>query len=115
MLKDRLLVVREQIAEVDHFILDIDLDFFSTLNPFVTLYRLRLNPHHLFPEDQMKANSVLTRPHAVRPACTISCGRSTPSPAACRPTWSPGRGRAGRPSWATSAGCSWTSSQGNND
>jgi len=37
-MEDRLLVVREQIAEVDHFILDIDLDFFSTLNPFVTLY-----------------------------------------------------------------------------
>ena len=30
--------IQEQIAEVDHFILDIDLDFYSTLNPFVTLY-----------------------------------------------------------------------------
>ena len=27
-----------QIDEVDHFILDFDLDFFSTLNPFVSLY-----------------------------------------------------------------------------
>ena len=24
---------------MDHFILDIDLDFFSTLNPFVSLYK----------------------------------------------------------------------------
>ena len=36
--RDQLLNVKEQIAEVDHFILDFDLDFFSTLNPFVTLY-----------------------------------------------------------------------------
>jgi len=37
-LQEQLLTVREQIDEVDHFILDIDLDFYSTLNPFVTLY-----------------------------------------------------------------------------
>jgi len=37
-LGDQLLTVREQLDEVDHFILDIDLDFFSTLNPFVSLY-----------------------------------------------------------------------------
>lgn len=36
--RDQLETISEQIAEVDHFILDIDLDFFSTLNPFVTLY-----------------------------------------------------------------------------
>ena len=37
-LRDQLMPVEEQIAEVGHFILDIDLDFFSTLNPFVSLY-----------------------------------------------------------------------------
>ena len=37
-LRDQLMVVEEQIAEVGHFILDFDLDFFSTLNPFVSLY-----------------------------------------------------------------------------
>ena len=37
-LRDQLMTVEEQIAEVGHFILDIDLDFFSTLNPFVSLY-----------------------------------------------------------------------------
>jgi len=37
-MKEQMLKVQEQIAEVDHFILDIDLDFYSTLNPFVTLY-----------------------------------------------------------------------------
>jgi len=37
-LRDQMLRVQEQIAEVDHFILDVDLDFYSTLNPFVTLY-----------------------------------------------------------------------------
>jgi len=36
---DQLEMVKEQIGEVDHFILDIDLDFFSTLNPFVSLYQ----------------------------------------------------------------------------
>jgi len=36
--RDQLMTVQEQISEVDHFILDFDLDFFSTLNPFVTLY-----------------------------------------------------------------------------
>ena len=51
--KDRLLMVREQIAEVDHFILDIDLDFFSTLNPFVTLYRFKTKSY-FFPEEEMK-------------------------------------------------------------
>ena len=35
---DQLLCVTEQIAEVEHWILDIDLDFYSTLNPFVSLY-----------------------------------------------------------------------------
>ena len=35
---DQLLTVKEQLDEVNHFILDIDLDFFSTLNPFVNLY-----------------------------------------------------------------------------
>ena len=34
-----MLTVQEQLSEVDHFILDIDLDFYSTLNPFVNLYR----------------------------------------------------------------------------
>lgn len=38
-LQDQLFTVREQIDEVDHYILDIDLDFYSTLNPFVTLYK----------------------------------------------------------------------------
>jgi len=38
-LQDQLLTVQEQLSEVDHFILDIDLDFYSTLNPFVNLYR----------------------------------------------------------------------------
>ena len=33
------MTVKEQLDEVDHFILDIDLDFYSTLNPFVSLYR----------------------------------------------------------------------------
>jgi len=37
-LADQLLNVKQQLDEVNHFILDIDLDFFSTLNPFVTLY-----------------------------------------------------------------------------
>jgi len=37
-LRDQLLCVEEQVAEVGHFILDFDLDFFSTLNPFVSLY-----------------------------------------------------------------------------
>jgi len=37
-MRDQLLSVQEQVSEVDHFILDIDLDFFSTLNPFITLY-----------------------------------------------------------------------------
>jgi hypothetical protein len=35
---DQLLRVTEQVAEVEHWILDIDLDFYSTLNPFVNLY-----------------------------------------------------------------------------
>jgi hypothetical protein len=35
---DQLLRVTEQVAEVEHWILDIDLDFYSTLNPFVSLY-----------------------------------------------------------------------------
>jgi len=38
-LTDQLLTVKEQIDEVNHFILDFDLDFFSTLNPFVNLYK----------------------------------------------------------------------------
>ena len=37
-LRDQILSVEEQLAEVDHYILDFDLDFFSTLNPFVSLY-----------------------------------------------------------------------------
>ena len=37
-LSDQLLRVTEQVAEVAHWILDIDLDFYSTLNPFVSLY-----------------------------------------------------------------------------
>lgn len=36
--REQMLQVQEQIAEVDHFILDVDLDFYSTLNPFVSLY-----------------------------------------------------------------------------
>ena len=37
-LREQLLSVVEQISEVGHFILDFDLDFYSTLNPFVSLY-----------------------------------------------------------------------------
>ena len=37
-LRDQILSVEEQLAEVDHYILDFDLDFFSTLNPFISLY-----------------------------------------------------------------------------
>jgi hypothetical protein len=37
-LADQLLRITEQVAEVAHWILDIDLDFYSTLNPFVSLY-----------------------------------------------------------------------------
>lgn len=37
--RDQLERISEQISEVDHFILDVDLDFFSTLNPFVSLYQ----------------------------------------------------------------------------
>ena len=37
-LRDQLLSVEQQIAEVGHYILDFDLDFFSTLNPFISLY-----------------------------------------------------------------------------
>jgi len=36
--RDQMVRVQEQIAEVDHFILDVDLDFYSTLNPFINLY-----------------------------------------------------------------------------
>lgn len=36
--REQMLRLQEQIAEVDHYILDIDLDFYSTLNPFVSLY-----------------------------------------------------------------------------
>lgn len=36
--QDQLMTVQEQISEVDHYILDFDLDFYSTLNPFVSLY-----------------------------------------------------------------------------
>jgi len=38
-LKDSIQNVKDQIDEVEHFILDIDLDFYSTLNPFVDLYK----------------------------------------------------------------------------
>eukprot|EP00088_Acartia_fossae_P041336 TRINITY_DN4324_c0_g1_i10.p1 TRINITY_DN4324_c0_g1~~TRINITY_DN4324_c0_g1_i10.p1 ORF type:complete len:378 (-),score=75.45 TRINITY_DN4324_c0_g1_i10:230-1363(-) len=38
-LKDCIQNVKDQIDEVEHFILDIDLDFYSTLNPFVDLYK----------------------------------------------------------------------------
>ena len=37
-LRDQIISVEEQLAEVDHYILDVDLDFFSTLNPFISLY-----------------------------------------------------------------------------
>merc|ERR1712059_14011 len=37
--RDQLERISEQMGEVDHFILDVHLDFFSTLNPFVSLYQ----------------------------------------------------------------------------
>jgi len=35
---DKIIDIKQQVEEVGHFILDFDLDFFSTLNPFVSLY-----------------------------------------------------------------------------
>jgi len=35
---DKIIDIKQQVEEVGHYILDFDLDFFSTLNPFVSLY-----------------------------------------------------------------------------
>lgn len=37
-LREQLFPVEQQLSEVGHFILDFDLDFYSTMNPFVSLY-----------------------------------------------------------------------------